>query len=86
MGELAEFLFKTPGPVLAIAKIALTEDPWALPGKGARPSRTGSGWRLALRRREGEERELANLTPQEAELTTWLAAQQGAMIDLLRRW
>lgn len=32
-GELAEFLFKTPGPVLAIAKIALTEDPWGLPEK-----------------------------------------------------
>ena len=33
VGELAEFLFKTPGPVLAIAKIALTEDPWGLPEK-----------------------------------------------------
>jgi phosphonopyruvate decarboxylase len=32
-GELAEFLFKAPGPVLAVAKIALTEDPWALPEK-----------------------------------------------------
>ena len=32
-GELAEFLFKTPGPVLAVAKIAITEDPWALPEK-----------------------------------------------------
>ncbi len=32
-GELAEFLFKAPGPVLAVAKIAVTEDPWALPEK-----------------------------------------------------
>ncbi len=32
-GELAELLFKTPGPVLAVAKIAITEDPWALPEK-----------------------------------------------------
>jgi len=33
VGELAEFLFKTPGPVFAIAKIAVTEDPWQLPIK-----------------------------------------------------
>jgi phosphonopyruvate decarboxylase len=33
MGQLAELLFQTPGPVLAVAKIALTEDPWALPEK-----------------------------------------------------
>jgi thiamine pyrophosphate-dependent acetolactate synthase large subunit-like protein len=33
VGELAELLFRTPGPVLAVAKIALTEDPWALPEK-----------------------------------------------------
>jgi thiamine pyrophosphate-dependent acetolactate synthase large subunit-like protein len=32
-GELADFLFKAPGPVLAVAKIAITEDPWALPVK-----------------------------------------------------
>jgi thiamine pyrophosphate-dependent acetolactate synthase large subunit-like protein len=32
-GELAEFLFRTPGPALAVAKIAMTEDPWALPEK-----------------------------------------------------
>jgi phosphonopyruvate decarboxylase len=32
-GELAEVLFKAPGPVLAVAKIALTDDPWALPEK-----------------------------------------------------
>jgi phosphonopyruvate decarboxylase len=31
--ELARLLFDTPGPVLAVAKIALTEDPWALPEK-----------------------------------------------------
>jgi phosphonopyruvate decarboxylase len=33
VAELAELLFKTPGPVLAVAKIALTDDPWALPEK-----------------------------------------------------
>ena len=31
--ELAQFLFKKPGPALAVAKIAVTEDPWALPEK-----------------------------------------------------
>ena len=31
--ELAELLFKTPGPTLAVAKIALTDDPWQLPEK-----------------------------------------------------
>jgi len=31
--ELAELLFKAPGPVVAVAKIAITEDPWALPEK-----------------------------------------------------
>jgi phosphonopyruvate decarboxylase len=31
--ELADFLFRAPGPVLAVAKVALTEDPWALPEK-----------------------------------------------------
>lgn len=31
--ELAKFLFQTPGPSLAVAKIALSEDPWALPEK-----------------------------------------------------
>jgi len=30
---LARFLFETPGPVLAVAKIALSEDPWRLPEK-----------------------------------------------------
>jgi thiamine pyrophosphate-dependent acetolactate synthase large subunit-like protein len=32
-GELARFLFEAPGPVFAVAKIAVTEDPWALPEK-----------------------------------------------------
>ncbi len=31
--ELAKLLFETPGPVLAVAKIAITEDAWALPEK-----------------------------------------------------
>jgi thiamine pyrophosphate-dependent acetolactate synthase large subunit-like protein len=31
--ELAAFLFKKPGPVFAVAKIALSEDPWNLPIK-----------------------------------------------------
>ncbi|MEZ5910102.1 MAG: thiamine pyrophosphate-dependent enzyme [Hyphomicrobiaceae bacterium] len=33
LGALAELLFETPGPSLAIAKIAITEDPWCLPEK-----------------------------------------------------
>lgn len=33
VGELATFLFETPGPVFAVAKIALSEDPWRLPIK-----------------------------------------------------
>jgi thiamine pyrophosphate-dependent acetolactate synthase large subunit-like protein len=33
VADLAQLLFKTPGPVLAVAKIALTQDPWALPEK-----------------------------------------------------
>ncbi|MEZ5817549.1 MAG: thiamine pyrophosphate-dependent enzyme [Hyphomicrobiaceae bacterium] len=31
--ELVRFLFAAPGPVLAVAKIALSEDPWRLPEK-----------------------------------------------------
>jgi thiamine pyrophosphate-dependent acetolactate synthase large subunit-like protein len=31
--SLAAFLFNTPGPVFAVAKIALSEDPWSLPVK-----------------------------------------------------
>lgn len=30
---LAELMFRTPGPGFAVAKIALTEEPWALPEK-----------------------------------------------------
>ena len=33
VGELALLLFQAPGPVLAVAKIAISEDPWALPEK-----------------------------------------------------
>jgi len=33
VGKLAELMFRTPGPVLAVAKIAITQDPWALPEK-----------------------------------------------------
>jgi thiamine pyrophosphate-dependent acetolactate synthase large subunit-like protein len=33
VGELAESLFKAPGPVFATAKIAISEDPWMLPVK-----------------------------------------------------
>ena len=31
--ELADFLLEAPGPVLAVAKIAVTDDPWRLPQK-----------------------------------------------------
>ena len=31
--ELAELMFRTPGPTFAVAKIALSEDPWMLPEK-----------------------------------------------------
>jgi thiamine pyrophosphate-dependent acetolactate synthase large subunit-like protein len=33
VAELADFLFKAAGPVLAVAKIAVTDDPWRLPEK-----------------------------------------------------
>ena len=33
MDELADLLFKRPGPTFAVAKIALTDDPWQLPEK-----------------------------------------------------
>lgn len=33
VGDLATFLFETPGPNFAVAKIALSEDPWSLPVK-----------------------------------------------------
>jgi phosphonopyruvate decarboxylase len=31
--QLAQFLFEAIGPVFAVAKIAITDDPWALPVK-----------------------------------------------------
>ena len=30
---LAELMFQQPGPTFAVAKIALTDEPWALPEK-----------------------------------------------------
>jgi phosphonopyruvate decarboxylase len=33
LDDLAELMFRTPGPTFAAAKIALTEHPWALPEK-----------------------------------------------------
>jgi thiamine pyrophosphate-dependent acetolactate synthase large subunit-like protein len=33
VAELADFLFQAGGPVLAVAKIAITDDPWQLPEK-----------------------------------------------------
>jgi len=33
VGELARFLFETPGPGLAVVKVAVTDDPWSLPEK-----------------------------------------------------
>jgi thiamine pyrophosphate-dependent acetolactate synthase large subunit-like protein len=33
VAELADFLLEAPGPVLAVAKIAVTDDPWRLPQK-----------------------------------------------------
>jgi len=30
---LAELMFRRPGPTFAVAKIALTDEPWALPEK-----------------------------------------------------
>lgn len=46
VGAVAELLFTTPGPVLAVAKIALTEDPWALPEKDG--AAIAHGFRAAL--------------------------------------
>ena len=46
VAELAQLLFKKPGPVLAIAKIAVTEDPWALPEKDG--AAIGHRFRTAL--------------------------------------
>jgi thiamine pyrophosphate-dependent acetolactate synthase large subunit-like protein len=44
--DLAKLLFETPGPVLAVAKIAITEDPWALPEKDG--AAIGHRFRAAL--------------------------------------
>ncbi|MEZ5850709.1 MAG: thiamine pyrophosphate-dependent enzyme [Hyphomicrobiaceae bacterium] len=33
VGDLADFLFKQKGPLFAVAKIAISEDPWSLPEK-----------------------------------------------------
>ena len=33
LDDLAELMFRRPGPAFAVAKIALTEEPWALPEK-----------------------------------------------------
>jgi hypothetical protein len=30
---LVQFLFKAQGPVLAVAKVAITDEPWKLPEK-----------------------------------------------------
>jgi thiamine pyrophosphate-dependent acetolactate synthase large subunit-like protein len=43
---LAKLLFETPGPVLAVAKIAITDDPWALPEKDG--AAIGQRFRAAL--------------------------------------
>jgi thiamine pyrophosphate-dependent acetolactate synthase large subunit-like protein len=43
---LAKLLFETHGPVLAVAKIAITEDPWALPEKDG--AAIGQRFRAAL--------------------------------------
>jgi phosphonopyruvate decarboxylase len=44
--DLAKLLFAAPGPVLAVAKIAITEDPWALPEKDG--AAIGHRFRAAL--------------------------------------
>jgi len=33
LDDLAELMFRAPGPTFAVAKIAITEEPWALPEK-----------------------------------------------------
>ena len=45
-GELATFLFKEPGPLFAVAKIAVTDDPWRLPEKDG--AAIGHRLRIAL--------------------------------------
>ncbi len=44
--DLARFLFEAPGPILAIAKIALSEDPWRLPEKDG--AAIGRRFKIAL--------------------------------------
>ena len=44
--DLAKLLFDAPGPVLAVAKIAITDDPWALPEKDG--ATIGHRFRTAL--------------------------------------
>ena len=46
VAELVQLLFKKPGPVLGVAKIAVTEDPWALPEKDG--ATIGHRFRTAL--------------------------------------
>ncbi len=46
IASLAEFLFVRPGPVLVVAKIALTDDPWQLPEKDG--AAIGRRFRIAL--------------------------------------
>jgi len=45
-GDLARFLFEAPGPVFAVAKIALSEDPWRLPEKDG--AAIGRRFKIAL--------------------------------------
>lgn len=46
IGKLADFIFKTPGPVLAVVKIAISEDPWQLPEKSG--TAIGRRFKVAL--------------------------------------
>jgi phosphonopyruvate decarboxylase len=46
IGALAELLFRTPGPSFAVAKIALSEDPWRLPEKDG--AAIGRRFKIAL--------------------------------------
>jgi phosphonopyruvate decarboxylase len=46
VAKTAELLFRAPGPVLAVAKIALSDDPWRLPEKDG--ATIGRRFRAAL--------------------------------------
>ncbi len=46
IGKLADFIFKAPGPVLAVVKIAISEDPWQLPEKSG--TAIGRRFKVAL--------------------------------------